>query len=115
MPACVSPVAYDDLELGMLGGQAQQLGTREAGCPDDSDADHSRMIIQSFALSCNRVQRTACRDLRTAPTGQTGAMIPGTTPTKGRLLVATPPLDDPNFDRTVIYVLEHHDEGALGV
>lgn len=42
-------------------------------------------------------------------------MIPGTTPTKGRLLLATPPLDDPNFDRTVIYVLEHHDEGALGV
>jgi putative transcriptional regulator len=31
------------------------------------------------------------------------------------LLVATPPLDDPNFDRTVIFVLEHHDEGALGV
>jgi putative transcriptional regulator len=36
-------------------------------------------------------------------------------PTKGRLLVATPPLEDPNFDRTVIYVLEHHGEGALGV
>ncbi len=43
------------------------------------------------------------------------ASVPGSTPTKGRLLVATPPLDDPNFDRTVIYVLEHHDEGALGV
>jgi putative transcriptional regulator len=42
-------------------------------------------------------------------------MIPGATPTKGRLLVATPPLEDPNFDRTVVYVLEHHDEGALGV
>lgn len=42
-------------------------------------------------------------------------VIPGLAPTKGRLLVATPPLDDPNFDRTVIYVLEHHDEGALGV
>lgn len=42
-------------------------------------------------------------------------MIPGTTPTKGRLLLATPPLEDPNFDRTVIYVLEHHDEGALGL
>ena len=51
----------------------------------------------------------------TAPTGQTGAMIPGATPTKGRLLVATPPLEDPNFDRTVVYMLEHHDEGALGV
>lgn len=35
--------------------------------------------------------------------------------TKGRLLLATPPLEDPNFDRTVIYVLEHHDEGAIGV
>ena len=39
----------------------------------------------------------------------------GTTPTKGRLLIATPPLEDPNFDRTVIYVLEHHDDGALGL
>lgn len=42
-------------------------------------------------------------------------MLPGASPTKGRLLVATPPLEDPNFDRTVIYVLEHHDDGALGV
>lgn len=42
-------------------------------------------------------------------------MIPGSSPTKGRLLVATPPLEDPNFDRTVIYVIEHHDEGALGL
>ncbi len=42
-------------------------------------------------------------------------MIPGATPTKGRLLVATPPLEDPNFDRTVVYVIEHHDDGALGL
>ena len=42
-------------------------------------------------------------------------MLPGVSPTKGRLLVATPALDDPNFDRTVIYVVEHHDEGALGL
>jgi putative transcriptional regulator len=42
-------------------------------------------------------------------------VIPGSALTKGRLLVATPPLDDPNFDRTVVYVLEHHDEGAIGV
>ncbi|NNE11769.1 MAG: YqgE/AlgH family protein [Ilumatobacter sp.] len=39
----------------------------------------------------------------------------GASPAKGRLLVATPPLDDPNFDRTVVYVLEHRDDGALGV
>ena len=47
--------------------------------------------------------------------GQTREMLPGSTPTKGRLLVATPPLVDPNFDRTVVYVLEHHGDGALGV
>jgi putative transcriptional regulator len=42
-------------------------------------------------------------------------MIPGASQTKGRLLVATPPLEDPNFDRTVVYVIEHHTDGALGV
>ena len=35
--------------------------------------------------------------------------------TKGRLLIAAPPLGDPNFDRTVVYVLEHNEHGALGV
>jgi len=35
--------------------------------------------------------------------------------TKGRLLVAAPALRDPNFDRTVIFMLEHGPEGALGV
>jgi putative transcriptional regulator len=34
---------------------------------------------------------------------------------KGRLLVATPALGDPNFERTVVLLLEHTDEGALGV
>jgi putative transcriptional regulator len=37
------------------------------------------------------------------------------TSTKGRLLVATPPLEDPNFDRTVVYMIEHGDDGAIGV
>jgi putative transcriptional regulator len=35
--------------------------------------------------------------------------------TKGRLLVATPVLSDGIFDRSVVLVLEHDDEGALGV
>lgn len=34
---------------------------------------------------------------------------------RGRLLVAAPALVDPNFHRTVILVLEHSPEGALGV
>jgi putative transcriptional regulator len=35
--------------------------------------------------------------------------------TKGRLLVASPLLGDPNFERTVVFMLEHNDEGALGL
>lgn len=34
---------------------------------------------------------------------------------RGRLLVALPALDDPNFDRTVVYLLEHNEEGAFGL
>jgi len=33
----------------------------------------------------------------------------------GRLLAAAPSLVDPNFDRTVVLVLEHTDDGALGL
>jgi putative transcriptional regulator len=33
----------------------------------------------------------------------------------GRLLVAGPSLGDPNFDRTIVYLLDHGAEGALGV
>lgn len=33
----------------------------------------------------------------------------------GRLLVATPALGDPHFDRSVVLVLDHDDDGALGV
>jgi putative transcriptional regulator len=33
----------------------------------------------------------------------------------GRLLVATPVLDDPNFRRTVVLMLDHNDEGAMGI
>ena len=33
----------------------------------------------------------------------------------GVLLVAMPVLTDPNFDRTVVYVVDHGDHGTLGV
>jgi putative transcriptional regulator len=40
-----------------------------------------------------------------------------TTPdrTAGKLLIAEPLLADPNFDRSVVLMIEHTDEGALGV
>jgi putative transcriptional regulator len=34
---------------------------------------------------------------------------------RGKLLIASPALVDPNFARTVILITEHNDEGALGV
>jgi putative transcriptional regulator len=36
-------------------------------------------------------------------------------PGPGRLLVATPTLEDPNFHRTVILLLDHSEDGVLGV
>jgi len=42
-------------------------------------------------------------------------ILPPLGKTRGRLLVATPPLADPNFDRTVVYMLEHTGDGAVGV
>jgi putative transcriptional regulator len=35
--------------------------------------------------------------------------------TTGKLLIAEPMLGDPNFDRTVVLVIEHSEEGALGL
>jgi putative transcriptional regulator len=34
---------------------------------------------------------------------------------RGKLLIASPALVDPNFARTVILITEHNDEGAMGV
>ena len=35
--------------------------------------------------------------------------------TRGQLLIAGPTLADPNFFRTVVLIIEHSDEGALGL
>jgi len=34
---------------------------------------------------------------------------------KGKLLLASPSLEDPNFARTVVLIAEHGDEGAMGL
>jgi putative transcriptional regulator len=34
---------------------------------------------------------------------------------RGQLLVAAPALQDPNFFRTVVLVVEHNEEGAMGI
>ena len=42
-------------------------------------------------------------------------MTPVRVPAAGDLLVATPRLVDPNFDRTVVFVIDHQQAGTLGV
>jgi len=44
-----------------------------------------------------------------------GSVPPSLDRLTGRLLVATPTLEDPNFRRTVVLVLDHSDDGALGI
>ncbi|MCX6386711.1 MAG: YqgE/AlgH family protein [Solirubrobacterales bacterium] len=34
---------------------------------------------------------------------------------RGQLLIATPVLQDPNFQRTVVLIAEHNSEGAMGI
>ncbi len=42
-------------------------------------------------------------------------VTPVRVPSAGDLLVSTPRLVDPNFDRTVVFVIEHQQAGTLGV
>ena len=35
-------------------------------------------------------------------------------PEKGRLLISEPFLPDPNFDRTVVLLCEHNEDGSFG-
>jgi putative transcriptional regulator len=51
---------------------------------------------------------------RGACLGQHGD-VPDDRSTAGRLLISSPSMSDGNFDRTVVFVLEHASEGALGV
>ena len=77
------------------------------------------MIMQWFVhrgrnRGCVRHRSRRYPDAATgSSTRQYSTVVPRST--RNRLLVATPPLEDPNFDRSVVYMLEHGDHGALGV
>ena len=102
----------------MLRRQSQQFGAGEPRCADDPDGDAgSRHLHEHTHVPHDHatIPGNPRIDVRQRVLGRLETMIPGSPPTKGRLLVATPPLEDANFDRTVIFMLEHHDEGAIGV
>jgi putative transcriptional regulator len=54
----------------------------------------------------------ASASLWAAPQPDDGA---GASSLAGRLLVATPELEDPNFDHTVVYMIHHDASGAMGL
>jgi putative transcriptional regulator len=47
--------------------------------------------------------------------GEPDGLAPPPGSTAGRLLVASPALGDPNFERTVVLMLEHTGDGAVGL
>jgi len=49
------------------------------------------------------------------PAGQLPAERGSADSVAGRLLVATPELEDPNFRHTVVYMVQHDDSGAMGL
>src|SRR5512141_1967605 len=50
--------------------------------------------------------------VQNVPVDLGGTSVPST---KGSLLVAVPLMDEPTFRRTVIYMIQHDDDGALGL
>src|SRR5436190_4394026 len=61
----------------------------------------------------SRLRTVAPRRVGSRGTGHDGEV--GASVLKGKLLLATPPLVDPNFDRTVVLLLEHGEDGSLGL
>jgi putative transcriptional regulator len=105
---------------GVDGVEAQALGPDRHHLPLVGPGEHRDVETHTpfvpFAIHHDDVVLAVLQHpLRLARRGpgrrETGAVAS----TKGRLLVAEPFLGDPNFERTVVLMLEHADEGALGL
>ena len=66
-------------------------------------------MIGPASQSANLILSGAAR----APTVQGMALVPETL--AGRLLIAMPGIDDPRFERAVIFMCAHNDEHAMGL
>jgi len=60
-------------------------------------------------------RRPSCNDVPVVDDRFGTASRPGAEAAPGALLVASPSLLDPNFRRTVVYLVEHRAQGSLGV
>ncbi|MCO1660334.1 YqgE/AlgH family protein [Pseudonocardia sp. S2-4] len=71
------------------------------------------MIPKSARAKATR--RSGCNDVPVVDDRFGNASRPGAEAAPGALLVAAPGLLDPNFRRTVVYLIEHRAQGSLGV
>ena len=82
----------------------------------DSGADGQQVItdVTEVGFVCIGYHQDAHAGHPPLATGHDGT-VPSSISLTGQLLVATPLLDDPNFRRTVVLLLDHDEGGALGV
>ncbi len=90
---------------------------RTCAAPTTSRSAASRSGEADIAAMLGRLRRRAGSPEEPAltPGVPRSVSCPSRQSLRGRLLVAAPPLVDPNFDRTVVLMLEHGDDGGLGI
>jgi putative transcriptional regulator len=86
----------------------------EANNEEDVSDGAMRMIIRNHVWEYNDARRDTAGPAweHDVVPSRSGFSLPST---RGRLLVAAPPLSDPNFDRSVVFMLDHNEGGALGL
>jgi putative transcriptional regulator len=90
--------------------QAAEVGSAQRN-PDTAAVMHPTTVA---AGRCKTLGRTG-QDVFVAVDLPAPAPWTGCPPARGRLLLATPVLSEPTFHRTVIYLLEHDEDGSAGV
>src|SRR5207253_8200261 len=87
----------------------RRLGRGGAARGDRRDRPRQRLAarpVRCVGRGDRRPARCPCSTLRRVEPEQS---------LRGQLLIASPALLDPNFARTVVLVVEHNDEGAMGI
>ena len=104
----VEPGSADDADIGQY-GHAQTLTARlvaSYGARHGVDRDARRPAMAAVDWRCSRIRMAGEPELTEGRAME--SLV-------GQLLVATPALRDPNFERTVVLLVAHEDGGALGV
>src|SRR3954454_25340576 len=89
--------------------------TAPATTTPSTKATPPRNFLIIGAISPWTVREGSGRNHSSSVQRQNGGVHSMYATTRGMLLLAPPPLDDPNFDRSVFSIMEHSAHGVLGV